>query len=87
MPRCSVYITVWAVTVTAWAGMITYPGWPVILREREGGGGQRELGPDKVKAREKLSKKIMFQSIFYQISSVVPWALYKQDKGYSSALL
>lgn len=29
----------------------------------------------------------MFEGILYQISSIIPQALYKLEKGYSSALL
>lgn len=35
MAHCMVYITVWAVTVTVWAGMISYPEWPVMSKVRE----------------------------------------------------
>ena len=71
MPQCMVYITVPAGIVTVRAGMITYPGWSVMWRERR--------GADKVKAREKLSYKMVFQGISYQAGPIMPQVLYKQE--------
>lgn len=59
MHYCMVYITVREVIVTVWAGMITYPGWPVMSRERgregERGGGRQSGSQREAKLKNSVS--------------------------------
>lgn len=55
-----VFITVWAVIVTVWSGMITFPGWLAMWRERktdaERGRGRQSETQGEAELKDSLSR-------------------------------
>lgn len=79
-----VYVTICKVIATVWAGMITYPGWQKMSRERiregESGGGRSNVGQREAELKNSVLMCLLPNKFNHAQGS------FKLEKGYLSAL-